>query len=171
MKQLVAPGFKVMSVEEVDLKAPALMAAVTGMDYIMYVPDNAETVKASIDALLAQEEVMIQRKRKQKKARNGRRKSFGPKMRSIDVRPNIGSMSLNVPEQFQKSDGMTAIAVELHRVGDRGLRPSELMTLIGYDIQQCHVLRLRTRFANTVSGIQRPQPTSGSEVTIDSSAQ
>ena len=85
MKQLVAPGFKVMSVEEVDIKAPALMAAVTGMDYIMYVPDDAETVQASIETLLAQNEVIIQRKRK-KKARNGRRKSFGPKMRSIDVR-------------------------------------------------------------------------------------
>ena len=171
MKRLVAPGFKVMSVEEVDIKAPALMAAVTGMDYIMYVPDDAETVQASIETLLAQNEVIIQRKRKKKKARNGRRKSFGPKMRSIDVRPNIGSMSLNVPEHLQKSDGMAAIAVELHRVGDRGLRPSELMTLIGYDIQQCHILRLRTRFSNTVSGVSRPQPVPTSDVTIDSSVQ
>ena len=39
-----------------------------------------------------------------------------PEMRMIDVRPNIGSLSFGVPIQFKK-EGMTAVAVELHRVG------------------------------------------------------
>ena len=46
---------------------------------------------------------------------------------------------------------MTAIAVELHRVGDRGMRPSELLKILGYEIESCHVLRLRTRFSATMS--------------------
>ena len=52
-----------------------------------------------------------------------------------------------MPDALQKHDGMTAVAVELHRVGDRGMRPSELLTLLGYSIESCHVLRLRTRFS------------------------
>lgn len=52
---------------------------------------------------------------------------------------------------YKKNDGMTAIAVELHRVGDRGMRPSELLNLLGYDIESCHVLRLRTRFSATMT--------------------
>ena len=52
LKQVVAPGFKVMSVEEVDGKAPALMAAVTGMDYIIC-SDSASVLQEKIDTLLS----------------------------------------------------------------------------------------------------------------------
>ena len=78
LKQVVAPGFKVMSVEEVDGKAPALMAAVTGMDYIMYVPDSATILQEKIDVLLSQDEVLVERKKKQKKkkGRRGHRGGF-----------------------------------------------------------------------------------------------
>ena len=91
LKQVVAPGFKVMSVEEVNMKAPALMAAVTGMDYIMYVPENASSLQVKIDELLAQDEVLVTRKRKQKK-RKGRRDTGvlpGPTTRQIDMRPTL----------------------------------------------------------------------------------
>ena len=41
----------------------------------------------------------------------------GPVMRQIDMRPNIGSLSLKVPEALQKNDGMTAAAVEIASCG------------------------------------------------------
>ncbi len=164
LKQVVAPGFKVMSVEEVDLKSPALMAAVTGMDYIMYIPESTDTLKAKIETLLAQDEVIVERKRKERKKRGrGRgKRPTGPVMRQIDMRPNIGSLSLSVPDALRKEDGSTAVAVELHRVGDRGMRPSELLKLLGHDIEACHVLRLRTRFSSTMVSFSRPsiQPSS-----------
>ena len=43
------------------------MAAVTGMDYIMYVPDSATILQEKIDVLLAQDEVLVERKRKEEK--------------------------------------------------------------------------------------------------------
>ena len=156
LKQVVAPGFKVMSVEEVDLKATALMAAVTGMDYIMYVPEAPAVLQEKVTTLLEQEEILVERKKKQKKKRGrrggkGAQRPTGPTMRQIDMKPNIGSLSLNVPEALQKSDGMTAIAVELNRIDGRGMRPSELLKVLGYEIESCHVLRLRTRFSSTIS--------------------
>ena len=107
LKQVVAPGFKVMSVEEVDMKAPALMAAVTGMDYIMYVPEETSSLKTKIDELLSQDEVLVTRKKKQKKkkGRRGHRGSSGPTTRQIDMRPNIGSLSLNVPKLCRRMTG------------------------------------------------------------------
>ena len=159
LKQVVAPGFKVMSVEEVDLKSTALMAAVTGMDYIMYVPENSDSIQEKLEALLDADEVLVERKKKQRKNKGGRgsrggRRSSGPVMRQIDMRPNIGSLSLSVPEALRKEDGSTAIAVELHRVGDRGMRPSELLKLLDHEIEACHVLRLRTRFSSAVGQLK-----------------
>ena len=160
LKQVVAPGFKVLGVQEVDVKAPSLMISVEGMDYIMYIPDTLENIQPKIDEIINASEIMIERKKKQKKTK----KRFGKKkpaklespFKNIDMRPNIGSISAEVPSQFQKMSDpngqpYTALAVELHRVGEMGIRPSELITLLGYDIESCHVLRLRTRFSNALS--------------------
>lgn len=71
-------------------------------------------------------------------------------MRQIDMRPNIGSLSLSVPDALRKEDHSTEIALELHRIGYRVRPPSELLKLLGHDIESCHVLRFRTRLSSAM---------------------
>ena len=126
------------------------MDAVTGMDYILYVPEDS--VSEKVEALIVPDEVLVERKKKQRKKRAGRgnHRSNGFVMRPIDMRPNIGSLSLSVSDALRKEDNATAIALELHRIGDRGMLPSELLKLLGHDIESCHVFRLRTRFSSAM---------------------
>ena len=150
LKRLVAPGFNVLSVKEIPFSAPSLMGSVTGMDYIFYVPEGDRELENEVQSLLGKNEILIQRKKKVKK-RKGRRRNTGEKnpMRTINVRPNIKEIGFSVPENLQKK-GFQALSVALDRVDQRGLRPSEFLTLLGFNIEQSHVLRLRTRFLEPV---------------------
>jgi radical SAM-linked protein len=153
LKGLVAPGFSVLSVKEIPFSASSLMGAVAGMDYIFYVPKIENNLESKAEEILAKEEILIERKRKVKKRKansynKGRWKKEDP-MRTIDVRPNIKEIKFSVPNDLQK-EGYQAIAVGLDRVEQRGLRPSEFLTLLGFKHEECHVLRLRTRFLEPV---------------------
>lgn len=154
LRRMVAPGCTVLGGEEVPLQAPSLMSAVTGMDYIMYIPDTPEVIAKAIQEILDAPTLLVQREQKMKN--RGKPKRYKPQPKDYDefhgrkdmnVRPNISSLSLVVPEGFSKP-GYTAISAELERIQDVGIRPSELISLLGYDIEKCHVLRLRTRFTS-----------------------
>lgn len=153
LKGLVAPGFSVLSVKEIPFSASSLMGAVAGMDYIFYVPKTNNTLEDTVEEILGKKEILIERKRKVKKRKansynKGRWKKEDP-MRSIDVRPNIKEIKFSVPNNLQK-EGYQAIAVGLDRIELRGLRPSEFLKLLGFKHEECHVLRLRTRFSESV---------------------
>lgn len=157
MQALVPAGFAVYSVQEVPIKSPSLMSQVAGMEYVFFVPGNPADVSERVSVLLSSERLEVSRKAKKKKGRFKRR-GQPPQMRIIDVRPNIVGMSvrddLNV-------EGLVAIDVELCMVNGRGLRPSELLGLLGHAPLECRVLRTRTTFSSTVQ--QVPLATSDDE--------
>ena len=86
----------------------------------MYVPDNAESAGSSIESLMGQNEIIIERKRKQKKSRKGVESLSKNEVHRRDQhRFNELEFHSSVPKG---SNSREHIAVELHRVGDRGLR-------------------------------------------------
>lgn len=149
LRAIVPAGFEVYSVQEVPLKIPSLMSQVAGMEYVFFVPGEREAVEAAVAGLLVSETLEVERKAKKKKGKR-RRFSRGPQFRTIDVRPNIVSMSVR---DDLSVEGLVPIDVELTMVGGRGLRPSELLELLGHAPLSCRVLRTRTTFASTVQQV------------------
>ncbi len=141
LKAVLPAEFRVLDVSEVPLNAPSLMSQVIGADYVFFIPEQAETVEAAIAGLLVSERIEVRRKAKKKKRRG---RTMPQAMRTIDVKPNIESLALNTE---LSQDGLAAVDVCLLTVDGRGLRPSELLELLGSDARKCRVLRTRTRFA------------------------
>jgi radical SAM family uncharacterized protein/radical SAM-linked protein len=141
LKAVLPAEFRVLDVSEVPLNAPSLMSQVIGADYVFFIPEQAETVEAAIAGLLVSERIEVRRTAKKKKRRG---RTMPQAMRTIDVKPNIESLALNTE---LSQDGLAAVDVCLLTVDGRGLRPSELLELLGSDARKCRVLRTRTRFA------------------------
>ena len=148
LKSIVPGGFEVFSVQEVPLKIPSLMSQLAGMEYVFFVPGDHEAVEASVMGLLVSETLEVQRKAKKKKGK--RRFNRGPAFRTIDVRPNIVKMAVR---EDLSVEGLVPIDVELKMTEGRGLRPSELLGLLGFEPLSCRVLRTRTTFASTVQQV------------------
>jgi hypothetical protein len=150
LQAIVPLGFSVYSVQEVPLKIPSLMSQVDGMEYVFFVPGDHETAEAAVAGLLVSDRLDVQRKAKKKKRKNRFSRDQGPQMRTIDVRPNIVSMAVR---DDLSVEGLVPIDIELKRVDNRGLRPSELLLLLGHAPLQCRVLRVRTTFSSTVQQV------------------
>jgi hypothetical protein len=69
---------------------------------------------------------------------------------------------MDVPTQFSAQDGWSAFAAKINRVGERGLRTSELLGLLGIEKKDTLVLRLRTRFRD--EGMSRMEKESNPEM-------
>lgn len=141
LRGVLPPDFRMLSISEVPLKSPSLMSQVAGADYVFFIPGDRDTIELALAGLLVSERIEIQRKAKKKKRRG---RAMPQAMRTIDVKPNIKSLALR--EELCK-DGLVALDVSLLTVETRGLRPSELLGLLGVDSRKCRVLRTRTRFA------------------------
>jgi radical SAM-linked protein len=141
LRGVLPADFRMLSISEVPLKSPSLMSQVAGADYVFFIPGDRDTIELALAGLLVSERIEIQRKAKKKKRRG---RAMPQAMRTIDVKPNIKSLALR--EELCK-DGLVALDVSLLTVETRGLRPSELLGLLGVDSRKCRVLRTRTRFA------------------------
>ena len=91
---------------------------------------------------MVSERVEVKRKAKKKKKRG---RWMRQEMRTIDVKPNIVKLAIR---QDLCTDGLVAVDVQLATIETRGLRPSELLGLMGVDFRKCRVMRTRTRFAS-----------------------
>ncbi|MFT5683983.1 MAG: radical SAM family uncharacterized protein/radical SAM-linked protein [Myxococcota bacterium] len=140
LEAVLPDDFRVLDVKEVPLKSPSLMSQVAGADYVFFIPVESETIEAAIAGLMVSERIEVERKAKKKKKRG---RTMPQVMRTIDVKPNIDRLALNAE---LSQDGLTAVDVSLVTVENRGLRPSELLALLGADFRKCRVLRTRTRF-------------------------
>ncbi|MFT4977096.1 MAG: radical SAM family uncharacterized protein/radical SAM-linked protein, partial [Myxococcota bacterium] len=152
LKAIVPAGFEVLSVQEVPLKIPSLMSQVEGMEYVFFVPGERETAEGAVSGLLVSDKLEVQRKvkKKKKKRQMMRRDRKAPTHRTIDVRPNIVSMGVRDDLSIE---GLVPIDVSLKMTDGRGLRPSELLTLLGHEPLSCRVLRVRTTFSSTVQEV------------------
>ena len=162
LQAILPVGFRAFSVQEIPLKAPSLMSQIAGTDYVFFIPGERETIEAALQGLLVSESIEVERDLK-KKTREKMRRKRGPRQftRTIDVRPNI--RRLEVREDLT-GDGLVAVDVSLATVDGRGLRPSELLTLLEVSPEACRVLRTRTRFAEGIQ--EQALPEDVAEVTL-----
>jgi radical SAM family uncharacterized protein/radical SAM-linked protein len=133
-------GFRAFGVEEVPLKATALMEAMTGFSYTLTATADPQAVQDAIGRILDSDEVLVERKAKAKKPKRGRRPMR--KMRSVNIRPMIAGLVL-------RNAGEQQVSIDLESVKNdkRSLRPSEVIALLGLDPATTRVLKRETHLA------------------------
>ena len=128
-------GFGVHAVTEVSLKAPSLMAQNQGAQFTLFVPDaSREDLQERIEAILAAEEVVIQRRVKQR-VKKGRRRMREKVEKPVDIRPMIRALEL------RPGGGAPAIDVTLMSFGGKPGKAKEIAGLLTDDVKAVKVLK------------------------------
>ncbi len=151
LQATVPPGFKVLGVREVGLKAASLMSTVSGADYLFFVAEGPADLADRATELMGRTRIEVTRRLKAKTRKNNRR---GPTTRVVDLRPNLSHLALLSPQEapVPPLPDEQVLAVSLDTTDDgRGARPSEIISLLGLDAALVRVLRLDTRF------VERPE--------------
>lgn len=133
-------GIRAYQVEEVPLKAPALMACTTGFAYTLFASGDPDALRERIDAVTGAPEIIVERDGKAKKTRG--RKGRAPKL-EVDVRPMIRRLELTEAGEHQAT-----IELEIEFVGGRSVRMREILPLLGLDAQSTRVLKRETFLAS-----------------------
>ena len=76
-----------------------------------------------------------------------KRRRYPKKKKPFDLFEHLARFEFNQHEPYPTQEGF-AVNVRLERVGERGLRPSELFAALGYSVAHGHVLRTATQFKN-----------------------
>ena len=116
------------------------MSAVDGMEYVVIVDGSPEDWEPAVAGLLVRDEIMVERRTKRKARRRG------PPTRSIDIRPNIGTIEVEAAGESQ-----TLIRISLSTVERRGAKIREVLAAMGADFTNAQVVRLNTRFTDDLS--------------------
>lgn len=137
LKAVLPPGFAVHGHAEVSLRAPALMSIVSGAIYTVYLPGlTPEALAEKVEAILAADELVVQRRRKVK-AKRGRRKP-PPQTRALDIRPMIASLTV------RETTEVPAIDLEMHAIDGKGPKVRELLPFLSDEPGRAQVLRRET---------------------------
>lgn len=152
LRATVPPGFRVLGVEEVPLKADALMSRVAGARYVILTEAPRAELAERVEALLASETIEVERKAKQKKGRRrGRGRRPGPRTRTLDLKPHLRELAVLPPEAelggLTLEAGQVALSMSTVVVEGRGAKPREILDLLGLDEARTQVLRLETWLA------------------------
>jgi radical SAM family uncharacterized protein/radical SAM-linked protein len=129
-------GIRAFDVEEVPLKAPALMACTTGFAYTLYATADPVTLRHRIDTVMCAPEIIVERNGKAKMVRG--RKRPAPKV-EVDIRPMIRKLEL-----VDSGENQAVIDLEIELVSGRSVRMREILPLLGLDAQSTKVLKRDT---------------------------
>jgi hypothetical protein len=132
---VIPDGFRVFGVTEVGFKAPSLMSAVSGMDYVAILSGLPEQWEPAVAGLLVRDTIEVERRNKKKK-----RRRF-PSMRIVDIRPNIRGVTVESGGQDQ-----TVLRITLDTVDGRGAKVREVMQELNVDVSGARLVRVNTRF-------------------------
>ncbi|MGB0638175.1 MAG: TIGR03960 family B12-binding radical SAM protein [Myxococcota bacterium] len=135
LSEVVPDGFRVFGVTEVGFKAPSLMSAVSGMDYVAILSGLPEQWEPAVAGLLVRDTIEVERRNKKKK-----RRRF-PGMRIVDIRPNIRDVTVESAGQDQ-----TVLRITLDTVDGRGAKVREVMQELNVDVSGARLVRVNTRF-------------------------
>lgn len=127
-------GMHVFDAAVVALKAPSLMASVTGFAYTLVLPESLEAVQARVDELLTRSRIELEREGKM--TRRGVRR-----VSTVDVRPMIRRMAVR-----PGPDG-ALVDVEVGLVDSRGVRMREILALLATDPAPARVIKRATYLA------------------------
>ena len=127
-------GLKVFAADDVPLKAPALMASVTGFSYTVETTVACAVLQARAEAVLARPHIEVEREGK--KNRRGSRK-----VSMVDIRPMIKRMAVNPGPRG------AVLELELCRVNTRGVRMREILALLELDPASARITKRATYLA------------------------
>ncbi|MEC7984855.1 MAG: TIGR03960 family B12-binding radical SAM protein [Myxococcota bacterium] len=142
LQRAAAPGFRILGVQEVSLRSPALMGTVAGMDYLFYLRIDPTVLSEKVKSLMEMDIIEITRLKKRKKRRRGSRNN----LRTFNARPHFSSMRVGVPPHWEEQEGWASLQVSIDRIDERGVRTFELLKLLGIPQKDAVSIRLATRF-------------------------
>jgi len=141
LQDALPKGVHVYDVQEVPLKAPSLMSAVTGFDYTFHTTGDAAPLEQRIQEVLAQPTLMVERAGRP----SGRRKTATP--RPVDLRPMIGDLRVGDVDGERLTVEFSAVAVDT-----RLPKPREILEVLGLDPAATRVVKRATHLAETREG-------------------
>ncbi len=128
LKAVMPEGFLVLGAEDVPLRIPALMSAVRGVEYSLFVtPENIEELEERVSSLMATDEIIIERKVKNKKKKGRGRGQRRPMKRTapVNIRPMISDLSIAESNEHQATINFTTEMYE-----NKMAKPKEIMALL-----------------------------------------
>ncbi|MFP6617323.1 MAG: TIGR03960 family B12-binding radical SAM protein [Candidatus Hydrogenedentota bacterium] len=134
-------GFLALGAEDIPLRTPALMSSVSGIQYSLIADgQNAEELEGLISTVMASEEVMIERKVKNKKKGRGRGRQRAPKKTApLNIRPMIHELTLS-----EYTDQQLTIQFTTHIHENKLAKPKEIIHLLGLDPFATRIVKCQT---------------------------
>lgn len=135
LQSVLPQGLHVYEACEVDLHAPALMAAQTGLEYALYTSHDHKEMYQRVANLQTQERWEVTRS---VKSRQGGGPKPGRKTITLDIRPLVTML------ESEAGDNGSCIrfATRLHE--NRIAKPKEMLELLGLDPLQTRVRKTKT---------------------------
>ena len=138
LQAVVPRGFLVLSAESVPLKSRSLMAAVSGFDYTLIVPEMDRVALAErISEINAQDEVVVQRSVKARVRVYGRKRRRR-EMRPLDLKPMIDHLEL------REGEGSVVIDFRTRTHEGRYAKVKDILGLLKLDPAATRVLKRET---------------------------
>jgi uncharacterized protein (DUF2344 family) len=140
LQERVPPGLHVFDVEEMPLRGESLMSLVEGFSYSLSTTGAPEDLAERVAELMARDEILVERKVKQKKPKKGRGwKPRGKTTAEMNLRPLIESI------EVKRQDGANATLIFTTRdAAGRLAKPKEILALLGLPPDQTQAVKEAT---------------------------
>ncbi|MBX3177675.1 MAG: TIGR03960 family B12-binding radical SAM protein [Candidatus Hydrogenedentes bacterium] len=140
LQERVPPGLHVFAYESLPLRGESLMSLVDGFEYSLRTVAAPADLRERVAALLAQEEILVERKVKQRKPKKGRGWKRREKTTAeIDIRPMLESLAVT------RQDGAHAVLSFATRdENGRLAKPKDIMALLGLPPEHTQVTKENT---------------------------
>lgn len=145
VKATLPLGFLALGAEETPMRGDSLMSLVAGVDYTLHADvDDIESLEARISEITLAEEIMVDRKVKQRKTKKNRNRGRGapPKTAPVDIRPMIAELSLS---QTANGQALIAFATTMHE--NKMAKPREMIKLLKLDPHSTLIHKRETHLA------------------------
>lgn len=133
VRKTLPPGFRAYGAAETPLRGMSLMQAVSGYDYMMTAPGDADEITARAAGAMAAPELAVERKGRPE----GRRKSR--QMRQVDIRPMLTDLTV-IPAET----GGVLIRFSTRAVEGKLVKPKEILAMLGIDPTKARVVKINT---------------------------
>jgi len=133
LRKALPPGFRAYDAAETPLRGMSLMQAVTGYDYMITAPGDADELAARAAAAMEAPELAVERKGRPE----GRRKS--KEIRLVNIRPMLTELSV-IPAET----GGAVIRFSTRAADGKLAKPKEILALLGIDPTKARIVKTNT---------------------------
>ena len=147
VKATLPEGFHAYAIEETPLKGPSLMSLANGFAYTIHGAMDRDAAAQRVEALLAADELIVERKGKAKKKHkrqrhNKHRRDVKPTVQ-LNVRPMISRL------EVVEGDGQhVVLELETEIAEGKHVRPGEILQKLGLDPTTTRIIKSDTKLAH-----------------------